>query len=223
LSTHLRRDLDHLKKDLLEICSMVEEATNKAILALEDRRAELAEEVIKGDEQIDTKEVALEEDCLKILALYQPVAADLRFIITALKVSGDLERMGDLAVNIAERALYLSANKPIAAPLDFGHMVEGVRTMLRASLEALVDLNSKLARTVLTADDEIDRIHRGMYATLQDLMKKDPEAVERATQLLSASRHLERIADLATNIAEDVVFMVEGEMVRHGRDNAEKK
>lgn len=223
MGKHLRRDLDHLKKDLLIIGSMVEEITNKAIVALVSRRKDLAEQVIQGDEEIDLKEVELEEDCLKILALHQPVAADLRFIITALKVNNDLERMGDLAVNIAERAVFLAGHKPIEVPLDFGRMVDGVRAMVRQSLDSLIKKDTKLAREVLALDDEIDSMHRGMYDVLQDVICTDPETTRRATQLISASRHLERIADLATNIAEDVVFMVDGELIRHGIDEYRRK
>jgi phosphate transport system protein len=223
LSLHLRRDLEQLKKDLLTLGAIVEGATDNAILALVDRRAELAREVIDGDEEIDKLEVDLEEDCLKILALHQPVAADLRFIITALKVNNDLERMGDLAVNIAERALFLSTHKPIDVPLDFRKMLDEVRTMVRDSLDALVNRDTAEARRVLARDDDIDRMHRGMYDILQDIMCADPESTKRAIQVLSVSRNLERIADLATNIAEDVVFMVEGELIRHGHGEQRKK
>lgn len=212
---HLQRDLEYLKKELLAIASLVEEATNKAILALTERRSELAEEVIREDDLIDEKEVQVEEECLKVLALHQPVAADLRFIITALKVNNDLERMGDLAVNIAERAAYLSTHEPLGAVLDFPRMAEAVQTMLRNSLDSLTNKDTKLARNVLKMDDEIDAANKQMYVTLQDWMHKNPDGIERAVHLLSASRHLERIADLATNIAEDVVYMAEGELIRH--------
>ena len=212
---HLQRDLEYLKKELLTIACLVEKATNKAILALTERRSELAEEVIREDDLIDEKEVQVEEDCLKVLALHQPVAADLRFIITALKVNNDLERMGDLAVNIAERAAYLSTHERLGLSLDFPRMTEGVQTMLRNSLDALTHMDTKLARNVLTMDDEIDDANRKMYVVLQEWMHKDPDSIERAVHLLSVSRHLERIADLTTNIAEDVVYMVEGELIRH--------
>lgn len=218
MGMHLRRDLDELKKDLLLLGTKVEDSINKSILALTTRRKELGQEVIDGDEEIDAKEVELEEDCLKILALHQPVAADLRFIITALKVNNDLERMGDLAVNIAERAIFLAGHKPIDVPLNYSRMADGVRKMVRDSLDSLVKKDPALARTVLSLDDTIDEMNRGMYHILQDVMCSDPESTQRAMHLLSTSRHLERIADLATNIAEDVVFMVEGELIRHGRD-----
>lgn len=215
MSKHLQRDLEYLKKELLGIASMVEEATNKAILALTERRPELTEEVICQDDLIDQKEVQVEEECLKALALHQPVAADLRFIITAMKVNNDLERMGDLAVNIAERAAYLSTHEHLGVALDFPRMAEGVQTMLRNSLDALTNKDTALARNVLKMDDEIDAANRKMYIILQEWMHKNPDSIERAVHLLSASRHLERIADLATNIAEDVVYMAEGELIRH--------
>ncbi len=215
MSIHLQKDLEHLDKELLILSSMVEDATNKAILALVDRRLDLARQVMREDDRINTREVLIEEECLKMLALHQPVAADLRFIVAVLKVNNDLERMGDLAVNIAERAAYLATREPLQVSLDFPKMAEGVREMVRESLDALTNMNPRLARHVLTMDDEIDEANRGMFDILQDLMHRDPSTIERAVHLLSASRHLERIADLATNIAQDVVYIAEGRMIRH--------
>ena len=215
MAKHLQRDLGDLKKELLASGSLVEEALNHAIEALVNRSINLAEVVIEGDYQINQKENQIEEECLKILALHQPVAADLRFIISVLKVNNDLERIGDLAVNIAERAVYLSAHEPLKATLNFPRMADGARKMVRKSLDALIGMDAKLARVVLTMDDEIDDLNREMYTTLQDLMRQSPEFIDRAVHTLSVSRYLERIADLATNIAEDVVFMVEGELIRH--------
>ena len=215
MAKHLQRDLGELKKELLASGSLVEEAVNHSIEALVNRRINLAEMVIEGDCQINQKENQIEEECLKILALHQPVAADLRFIISVLKVNNDLERIGDLAVNIAERAVYLSAHEPLKATLNFPRMADGARKMVRKSLDALIGMDANLARIVLTMDDEIDDLNREMYTTLQDLMHQSPECFERAVQTLSVSRYLERIADLSTNIAEDVVFMVEGELIRH--------
>ena len=215
MSIHLQKDLEHLDKELLILSSMVEDATNKAILSLVDRRLDLARQVMREDDRINTREVLIEEECLKMLALHQPVAADLRFIVAVLKVNNDLERMGDLAVNIAERAAYLATREPLQVSLDFPKMAEGVREMVRESLDALTNMNPRLARHVLTMDDEIDEANRGMFDILQDLMHRDPSTIERAVHLLSASRHLERIADLATNIAQDVVYIAEGRMIRH--------
>ena len=212
---HLLRDLDYLKKEILAVGALVEEAIHKATTALIERRPELAAEVVEGDNTIDEREVHVEEECLKALALHQPVATDLRFIITVLKVNNDLERMGDLAANIAARAKALAASDPLPVSAEFGDMVEHVRSMVRQSLDALVNLDVALARAVYVADDVVDKIHRRMFKTVQEQMKTAPDIVERGTHLLSVSRHLERIADLATNIAEDVEFMVEGEIIRH--------
>ncbi len=215
MSKHFLRDLEQVKKDLLAEGGMVERAINGAISALADRRADLAKDVMEGDREIDVKEVDVETEVLKIMALHQPVAADLRFLITVLKVNNDLERMGDLAVNIAERAYYLARREPLGVPLDFGRMLMRASEMVSRSLDALVQSDTSLARQVIEMDQEVDDINRQMYNALQDRMREDPSTVSRAVHTLSVSRHLERIADLATNIAEDVVFMVDGEMIRH--------
>ena len=212
---HLHRDLEHLAKEVLSVGSLVEEATNHAIEALIHRRAELAESVLQGDDRIDRREVEVEIDCLKMLALHQPVAADLRYIVAVLKVNNDLERMGDLAVNVAERARYLATHDPLTVDLDFATMGELVKRMVRDCLDALVRRDVAAARHVMQDDDRVDEINADMFVTLQRVMQEDPANVKRAVHMLSASRHLERIADLATNIAEDVVFMVDGEVIRH--------
>ncbi len=215
MSKHLERDLERLKKHLLELGVMVEEAANTAMTALTELRADLADQVVNSDNTIDAKEVLIEEDCLKVLALHQPVARDLRFVIGVMKVNNDLERIGDQAVNVAERARYLAEQPPLDIPLDFERMAAVVRKMVRTSLDAHVNLDNTLARTVGGMDDEVDDIHREMFDVLQAKMEEDPAVVKRAVAYLSASRDLERVADLATNIAEDVVFMVEGEVIRH--------
>ncbi len=215
MAKHLQRDLAELKQKLLSVGRLVETATDKAILALVDRRPKLAQEVIEGDDVIDRLEVELEEDCLKVLALHQPVAVDLRFLVVVLKVNNDLERMGDLATSIAGRARYLAEHEPLHAPLGFPEMAGTVRQMVRQSLDALVEINTDLARQVLEQDDSVDQAHRRMFKFLQEQMKTAPATVDRAVHLMSSSRNLERIADLATNIAEDVVFMAEGEVIRH--------
>lgn len=216
MSLHLQSDLDNLKKEVVQLGNMVEAAISNAILALTDRRPELAEKVFVDEDLIDKKEVKIEEECLKILALHQPVAVDLRFIVVVLKVNNDLERMGDFAENVARRAVFLSAEDPIPCPVAFTDtMSKSIREMVRASLDALVNLDIALANKVIEMDDIVDDINRQMYTELQALMKKDPETIERAVGLLSTSRYLERIGDLATSIAEDVIFMVNGEVVRH--------
>jgi phosphate transport system protein len=215
MAIHLQRDLEHLKRLLLGLGAVVEEATNQAIDALMDRRLELAQIVLEGDDEIDEREVHVEEECLKVLALHQPVATDLRFIVAVMKVNNDLERMGDLAVNIAERASYLAVHDPLRVNLDFRAMGDRVRSMVRESLDSLVRLDTALARKVRRDDDDVDARNRQMFEVLEGLMQRDPASVKRALHALSSSRHLERIADLAVNIAEDVIFMVEGEVVRH--------
>ncbi len=215
MSKHLQRDIDYLKKEILTLGAMVGETISKAVYALVDRRSELIEEVIGSDYKINDKEVMIEEECLKALALHQPVAGDLRFIIVVLKVNDDLERMGDLAVNIAERAKYLTRKEKLNVSLDFELMAEKVETMVQSSLKALTERDTKLARDVLQMDDEVDALNRQMYDVLQKVMIEDSTTVKRSVHMLSTSRHLERIADLATNIAEDVVFMVDGELIRH--------
>ncbi|MDH4036467.1 MAG: phosphate signaling complex protein PhoU [Candidatus Krumholzibacteria bacterium] len=215
MARHLQRDLDNLARDLLTMGAMVEEATNKAITALARRNRALAREVTQGDPAINDQENLVEENALKILALHQPVAADLRFIITALKVNNDLERIGDHAVSIGERTDVLAGLDPVPVPDDFQKLVTVVQQMVHDSLNALVERDAKLARSVCAMDDEVDRIHRLMYAEMQAVIRKDVNLLEPAINTISATRHLERIADLATNISEDVVFMVEGEILRH--------
>lgn len=215
MTKHLQHDLDRLKKEILAMGALVEESINRAIQALVGREPDLAREVSEGDDAIDAKELEVEDMCLKMLALHQPVAGDLRYIVAVLKVNNDLERMGDLAGNIAERALFLSTHPPLQIDLDFTRMVETVRRMVRQSLDALVTQDPLLARRVCAQDDEVDRFQRHMFDTLTSLMSRDPSTVERAVQVLSVSRHLERIADSATNVAEDIVFMVEGDVIRH--------
>ena len=212
---HLRRDLEQVEREILEIGGMVEEAIRKATMALVDRRVDLAEEVMRGDDDIDQREVEVEEECLKILALHQPVATDLRFLVAILKVNNDLERMGDLAVNVAERATYLATHEPLPVDLNFGRMVEAVRSMVSGSLDALVKHDARRAHSVCRQDDLVDDMNKNMFEVLEVLMQDQPQTIKRAVHALSASRHLERIADLATNIAEDVVFMVDGDVIRH--------
>lgn len=215
MGAHLQREIENLKKKILSMGAQVEETVNKAVEALETRDPSLAQQVIDGDEALDNAEVEIEEECLKILALHQPVAIDLRYVIAVLKINNDLERIGDLAVNIAERAAYLATHAPVEVPLDFRGMVERTKRMVSDSLNALVNVDTHLARHVRAADDEVDIINRNMFAIIQDYIARHPERVAESLHLLSASRHLERIADQATNIAEDVIYMVEGEIVRH--------
>lgn len=215
MSKHLQRDLDRLQQGILTLASSVEEAIHKAIRALKDRKIVAAREVIDGDSQIDSEESQIEEECLKLLALHQPVAVDLRRIAAALKINTDLERMADLAEDIAERALHLAELPPIPVPAKLQRMTDLTTAMVRQSLDAFVNLDAKQARLVCRLDDEVDRYNVAIIAELLEMMKKSPDMVEPGISLFSATRHLERIADHATNIAEDVVYLVEGEIIRH--------
>jgi phosphate transport system protein len=212
---HLTKDLERLKKEILLLGSMVEESINKAIIAAVQRRPELCKEVIDGDQDIDEKEVQVEDICLKILALHQPVARDLRFIVSVLKMNSYLERMGDLAQNIAERAYYLGTHEELELPDNFDEMAETVKRMVRESLDSLVNADAEMARKIADIDDKVDEINESIFALMQDKMMEDGRLIKRAQNIISISYQLERIADLANNISEDVIFMVEGEIVRH--------
>jgi phosphate transport system protein len=215
MSVHLEKAIRQLKKKILALGTRVEEGLRVAVDSLENRDINLATQVVDGDNAIDDMEVEVEEDCLKILALYQPVASDLRFIVACLKINNDLERVGDLAVNIAERAAFLAGQEPVDVAFDFRTMSTKTQWMLKSSLDALVNRDAELAWTVITADDEVDAMNRQMYVQSQDGIRADIDALESIVHTLSVSRHLERIGDLATNIAEDVIYMVEGQIVRH--------
>jgi phosphate transport system protein len=216
MSLHLIRDLEALKKELLQLGNLVEYAIDSAILALHNRETTLADRVLQIELEINEKEVLIEEECLKMLALHQPVAVDLRFIVAVLKVDNDLERMGDFAKNIAKRALDLAHLQPVPVFPEFVvELPDLVRTMVRKSLDSLVTLDVDLARSIIKMDKRVDEINAKMYLEVRRLMTEDVTRTEAALNLLSCSRHMERIADLSTNIAEDVLFMVEGKVMRH--------
>ncbi|HIJ65117.1 MAG TPA: phosphate signaling complex protein PhoU [Candidatus Hydrogenedentes bacterium] len=215
MTKHFERETAKLKGHLLRLCARVEDNVYRAARALETRDARLADEVIQSDAAVDEAEVDVEEECLKILALYQPVAIDLRFMVAVLKINNDLERIGDLAVNIAERAMFLASRKDVQCPFDFTAMARKSQDMLRKSIESMVNMDCSLARAVCAADDAVDAMNREMYGKVQDGIRRNIDHVSALIHLLCASRHLERIADLATNIAQDVIYMVEGEIVRH--------
>ena len=215
MTMHLQREIEKLKKMILSLSAVVEESVEKAVRSISERDENLAVQVLESDRQIDKTEVAVEEECLKILALHQPVAIDLRYVIAVIKVNSDLERIGDLAVNIAEQAAYLATQESVEIPFDFPGMSDKARSMLRRSLDALVDMDADQAREVCVADDEVDAINREMYGQVQDGIRKQPAKMACLIRLLEVSRNLERIADHATNIAEDVVYMVDGQIMRH--------
>lgn len=219
MSRHLIREVDNLKREIVALATRVEEALRAAVKSLITHDARAAEKVIQDDQLIDRAEVEIEEECLKIMALHQPVAIDLRVVVAILKINNDLERIGDLAVNIAERAVVMSEIQEVPTRFDFKEMGEKVQVVLRKSLDSLVNLDSGLAREVLKADDEIDAIHREMYSHVRSEIAARPDQVDYFIQLLAVSRNLERAADHATNIAEDVIYLIDGQIVRHGIAN----
>jgi phosphate transport system protein len=212
---HLERELENLKKKILTLGAMVEGNIEKALLSLTRHKAQWANEVMESDHEIDRAEVEIEEDCLKILALYQPAAIDLRYVVGILKMNTDLERMGDLAVNIAERSAYLADKKGTDLFLDFTTMGEKTIAMVKKALDSLIRMDPSLAREVCVADDEVDIMNREILISIQQHIEKNPKEVKLLVHLLLVSRHLERIADQATNIAEDVIYMTEGTIIRH--------
>jgi len=223
MTRHLQRELDRLKKRILSLGAMVEERVRMARKAIETRDGQLAQKIIDMDHEIDESEVEIEEECLKILALHQPVAVDLRFLSAVIKINNDLERIGDEAVNIAERVLILSKREKLEIPFDYSFMAEKTESMLKKSLDAVVNMDLDGAVKVCISDDEVDDLQNEAYDVIKQAIKDNPDRVSYLINLLLISRHLERIADHATNIAEEVVYMIEGEIVRHGRLATEPK
>jgi phosphate transport system protein len=215
MTKHFHRDLENLQKAILSLSSLVEDMIDGAGRCLLESQLELARQVIEADQQVDQREVTIEEECLKMLALHQPVAIDLRRIAAVLKINHDLERIGDLAVNIVQRADCLHQRPDFPMPAKLEHMARLATSMVRGALNAFVDSDPNAAREICRRDDEVDAINRQIIGELIALMKLRPDMVEPAMHCFSATRHIERIADHATNIAEDVIYLVEGEIVRH--------
>jgi len=213
---HFHRELEKLKKRILALGAMVEERVYMATKAIENNDSDLADKIITSDYEIDEMEVDIEEECLKILALYQPVAVDLRFITAVIKINNDLERIADEAVNIARGVKYIAKGEKLHFDFDFYLMAEKTEAMVKKSLDALVNLDVDLAFKVCLLDDEVDQFNGEAHRKVKDVIKDNPEYVEYFINLLLISRHLERIADHATNIAEEVIYLIEGEIVRHG-------
>lgn len=217
MTKRFQTELEKLKKLILSLGAAVEEEVRMAIKAIELKDADIAKKIIIDDFKIDEMEVDIEEECLKVLALHQPVAVDLRFIVAVIKINNDLERIGDEAVNIAERVESLVKRKISSFYYDYSKMAQKAESMLKMSLDALVNLDIDLAFKVLTSDDEVDDIQKEVYQlTKQALRTHTDEEAFLINQYL-ISRHLERIADHATNIAEEVIYLIEGEIVRHGK------
>lgn len=215
MTIQLKKEIEKLKQQILKLGAEVESSVRLAVKSVLERDSELAKKVIAGDSEIDSFEVEIEEDCLKTLALHQPVAIDLRFIVAVLKINNDLERIGDLAVNIAERQIIISKKRETGLVPGLEEMSEKAQIMLRKSLEALINMDSKTARDILIMDDELDDLNSKIYDRVKEGIRKKPEHLTSMVQYLTIARNLERMGDQATNICEDVIYMVDGEIVRH--------
>jgi phosphate transport system protein len=216
MSVHLARQIDKLKKMILQLGAMVEEALRHATEAVERRDPELAARVIAGDRDIDLSEIDVEEECLATLALHQPVAGDLRYVVAILKINRELERIADLAASMAEQAAALAEAPPIdIGEFRLGDMARQTQIMLKQSLDALVQMDVALAQKVRDTDDEVDAIYRGMYPLVERKIREDPQQIDALIRVLSLARQIERLADHAVNIAKDVIYLATGQIVRH--------
>jgi phosphate transport system protein len=215
MSIHLQREIERLKKRILSLCAVVEDQVQMAIEAFLQPDEAAASVVERRDSEVDQREVEVEEECLKMLALYQPVATDLRLIVSVLKINNDLEQIGDLAVNIARKAAAVAAEPPLEISFDIAGMWAKVQAMLRDSLDALVNTDAELAESVYGRDDEVDRMKHEMRARVEEEARRHPQEMGRLLKFLAVARNLERIADYSVNIAEDVIYMVDGSIVRH--------
>jgi phosphate transport system protein len=217
---HFEMEMQALSNRLLNMGALVEERVHAAMQALIERRVDVAESIVVRDEEVNELQIEIDDRCLKLLALQQPMATDLRLITAAMKINADLERIGDQAVNIAENAIKILAAPPLKPMIDLPRMAELAEAMTRDSLDAFVRRDSALARRVLSQDDEVDQMKDSMFRVLLTYMMADPGTIERALSLILVSRNLERIADHATNIAEDVIFVVEAKDVRHHHEES---
>jgi phosphate transport system protein len=222
MSKHLQRGLMELREELLSLFGVVEQMIDLAVRSLVERRPDFATRVIATDKSVDDREVKLEEECLKLLALHQPVATDLREVISIVKINSEIEQMADLACNIAERAVALDHYPLFAVPEELNDMAHEAISMVRRALDAFVSGDAKKAREVIRDDDVVDALNRIIIDQLQDLMQESSEHIVPAVHCFSASRNIERVADLATNLAEDTIYLIEGEIVRHKHGEALK-
>lgn len=212
---HFVAELEELRARLLEMGGMVERAVQDSVTALAERSEARAREVLQKEARINQLEIEIDDFAVRLLALHQPMAGDLRFLTAAIKINNDLERIGDLAVNIVERALSLMKQQPVKPLVDIPRMAKLAEAMVHNSLDSFVRRDPALARQVLLADDEVDDLRDAIYQELVEFMQRDPSTVSRAMDLIFVARNLERIADHATNIAEDVLFLIQGIDVRH--------
>ena len=215
MTVHLQRDLDSLKKDIVHLGSLVQNSTQSVVEFWGTKSEQQLQEVLEYEDRINELEVDIEEHCLKVLALHQPVAIDLRFIIVIMKVNNDLERMGDQAVNISHRVKSLmdGPELPISLPID--EMTTAIQKMVALSLDALVGQDPTIARKVVEMDDIVDDLNAKTYDIVRETIEANPSLVNSAMSMATISSNLERIGDLCTNIAEEVIFMVEGQVIRH--------
>jgi len=217
MTKHFQKELEGIKKRILTLGYTVEEIARLGITAIETKDAGLAERIIREDFEIDEMEVEIEEECLKILALHQPVAVDLRFLITVIKINNDLERIGDEVVNIAERVKIIANRPPLDFSFDYSLMGQKAQKMLKLALEALVGMDDDLAWKVVRLDDEVDKLKNEAYDRIKLAMSTDTSRVGYLINLWLISRHIERMADHASNIAEEVIHLIEGEIIRHAQ------
>lgn len=215
MATVFEKELNDLKEKVLKLGSLVEKAISDSIKSLVERNSVLAAETIDGDIIVNSLDVEIDEECIRLIALRQPRAGDLRLITTAMKITTDLERIGDMAVDIAERALELNEEPQLKPYIDIPRMAEIAQGMVRDALDAFVKRDSDLAREVLTHDDLVDNLNYQVFNELLFFMIRDPRTVSRAVKITYVSKYLERIADHATNIAEMIIYLVEGKIIRH--------
>jgi phosphate transport system protein len=215
MQRHFHEELDALKQTVLAMGGLVEEQIRRVMTALLERDGDLAQEVIDRDRQVNAYDIEIDEKCVELLALYQPTAGDLRLITTAMKIVTDLERIGDQAVNIAQRALELNQEPQLKPYIDLPRMAEKAQRMVKESLDAYVGRDTALARSVCAEDSDVDALKEQFFRELLTFMMEDARTIPRAIRLILISRFLERVADHATNIAEMVIYMVESKMVRH--------
>ena len=218
METHFQQELNKLKEQLLKMAGLAERAISNAIEALVKRDTPLAEKTITEDEKINEMEILVDDLCLKLLALHQPLAADLRFITSAMRINTELERIGDLSVNIAERSISLDQEPQLKPYIDLPRMAEITQSMVKDVLDAFVNGDARLARSVCERDDQVDALNDQVFRELLTYMMSDPKNITRAVHLIIVSRCLERIADHATNIAEGVIFMVQALVIKHHAD-----
>jgi phosphate transport system protein len=215
MERHFQHELESIKTTLIKMGSVVEENINFAIQSLLEHKSELAQRVIDGDNRVNSLEIEIDNSIVDLLALQQPVASDLRFIIAAQKINNDLERIGDHAVNIAESSLSINKEGMVGTFLEIPTMAQTTKQMYRNALDSFILLDPKLARTVLESDDQIDEMNRSMTNEVIELIKSDKRSIESGLELLRISRNLERVADMTTNIAEEVIFHTQAKVVKH--------